>query len=182
MEIVPLKLKGACEIKLRPIGDERGYFVTTYLPSLFEKHGLVTGWVQENQSRSVRNVVRGMHFQTPPAGETKLVRVVRGVIWDVCVDLRKDSPTYGQWQGVEISEEKQNMVYIPKGFAHGFCVTSDVAIVCYKVDHLYEPKAQGGLRWNDPTIGIEWPVKEAEAVVSAKDREAPLFKGWASPF
>jgi dTDP-4-dehydrorhamnose 3,5-epimerase len=182
MELTPLKVKGAYEIKLRPIGDERGYFCTTYLREFFEKHGLVTEWVQENQSKSARNVVRGLHFQTPPATETKLVRVVRGAIWDVFVDVRKDSPTYGQWAAVEISEEKQNMVYIPKGCAHGFCVTSDVAIVCYKVDHVYVPAAQGGIRWNDPTIGIPWPVKEGEAVVSGKDREAPLFKGWNSPF
>jgi dTDP-4-dehydrorhamnose 3,5-epimerase len=182
MEIVPLKLKGSYEVKLRPIGDERGYFVTTYVQGVFEKHGLVTAWVQENQSRSSKNVVRGMHFQTPTATETKLVRVVRGTIWDVFVDLRKDSPTYGQWDAVEVSEEKQNMVYIPKGFGHGFCVTSDVAVVCYKVDHLYEPKGQGGLRWNDPTIAIPWPVKEREATVSQKDQEAPLFKGWESPF
>jgi dTDP-4-dehydrorhamnose 3,5-epimerase len=182
MEIVPLALKGAYEIKLRPIGDERGYFVTTYLHDAFQKNGLVTGWVQENQSRSSKGVVRGMHFQTPPASETKLVRAVRGSIWDVFVDLRKDSPTFGRWQGVEVSEEKQNMVYIPKGFAHGFCVLSDIAVVTYKVDHVYAPGAQGGLRWNDPTIGIPWPVKEGEAVVSQKDREAPLFEGWASPF
>ena len=112
MEIVPLKLKGSYEIKLRPIGDERGYFVTTYQQAAFEKHGLVTNWVQDNQSRSVRGVVRGLHFQRPPATETKLVRVVRGSIWDAFVDLRKDSPTYGQWDAVELSEEKQNMVYI----------------------------------------------------------------------
>lgn len=180
MEIVPLKLKGVYEIRAKAIADARGYFVVTYQRELLEKHGLVTEWVQENQSRSLRNVVRGIHFQTPPATETKLIRVVRGKVWDVCVDLRKDSPTFGQWQGLEISEERQNMVYIPKGFGHGFCVLSEEAVVCYKVDHLYAPAAQGGLRWNDPTIGIEWPVKEA--IVSEKDKTAAMFAGWSSPF
>lgn len=182
MEIRPLKLKGTYEIVAKPFRDERGYFVMTYEAPLFERHGLVIQWVQENQSRSVRNVVRGMHFQTPPATETKLVRVVRGAIWDCFVDLRKDSPTFGQWDAVELSEDRQNMAYIPKGFAHGFCVLSDIAVVCYKVDHLYVPSAQGGLRWNDPSLAIAWPINPADAIVSAKDKETPLFGGWKSPF
>ncbi len=182
MEFRPLKLKGTYEITCKPFRDERGYFVMTYETGAFERQGLVTNWVQENQSRSVKNVVRGMHFQLPPAAETKLVRVVRGVIWDVFVDLRQDSPTYGQWDAVELSEEKQNLVYIPKGFAHGFAVLSDIAVVCYKVDHGYAPKEQGGLRWNDPKLGIAWPVKESEAIVSDKDKVATGFEGWVSPF
>jgi dTDP-4-dehydrorhamnose 3,5-epimerase len=182
MEFKPLKLKGTYEITAKPFKDERGYFVMTYEPTLFAQHGLVTNWLQENQSRSVKNVVRGMHFQVPPSSETKLVRVVRGVIWDVFVDLRKGSPTFGKWDAVELSEERQNMAYIPKGFAHGFAVLSDIAVVCYKVDHGYAPKGQGGLRWDDPTIGIPWPVKAGEAIVSEKDRVAPPFEGWTSPF
>jgi dTDP-4-dehydrorhamnose 3,5-epimerase len=164
-----------------PKEDGRGYFMRTYDEGIFRDHGLTTAWVQENQSRSTRKgLIRGLHFQRPPHAETKLVRVVVGAILDVFVDLRKESETYGQWDSLELSAENHRMAYIPKGFAHGFCTLTDVAVVLYKVDACYEPRAEGGLRWDDRTLSIAWPT--AEPYLSAKDRALPAFDGFVSPF
>ncbi len=180
-DIQPLRLAGAFEITLRPIGDERGYFMTTYHAALFRQHGMVTDWAQENQSLSARKgILRGLHFQLPPHTETKLVRVLSGAILDVMVDLRKASPTFGQWEAIELSAENRRMVYIPKGFAHGFCTLTDDVIVAYKVDAYYTPEAQAGLRWDDPTLAIRWPVQEP--LLSPKDRALPDFASFESPF
>lgn len=179
IEIQPLPLAGAYEITLSPIEDARGYFVTTYRAELFQQHDMVTDWVQENQSLSrQKDTVRGLHFQYPPHNETKLVRVIAGVALDVMVDLRKESPTYGQWAAVELSGN--NMVYIPKGFAHGFCTLTTDVLVAYKVDAYYAPDAQGGLRWNDPTLAIEWPCDNP--LLSEKDRNLPFLADFESPF
>lgn len=163
------------------MGDDRGYFMRSYDRSIFEEHGLVTDWVQENQSYSKRKgVIRGLHFQAPPHTETKLVRVVQGAVLDVFVDLRTASDTYGKWGSVELSEEKNNLVYIPRGFAHGFCTLTETSMVQYKVDNTYTPQAEGTINWNDPDIGIHWPVENP--LVSEKDYNAALFKSFSSPF
>ena len=182
IELKPLRLAGTYEIALSPIYDERGYFLTTYQTRLFAEHGLVTDWAQENQSLSQqKGIIRGLHFQMPPHTETKLVRVLHGQVWDVFVDLRKGSPTYGQWDSVLLSAENPNMVYIPKGFGHGFCTLTEDVLVSYKVDEYYAPSAQAGLLWNDPTLAIEWPVA-GEPLLSEKDQELPLFATFDSPF
>jgi dTDP-4-dehydrorhamnose 3,5-epimerase len=181
MHIQPLRLPGTYEITLAPRKDDRGYFMRVYDETIFRDHGLQTTWVQENQSRSTRkHTVRGLHFQAPPHAETKLVRVTRGAIFDVFVDLRRQSDTYGQWDAVELTEEKHNMVYIPKGFAHGFCSLTEDVIVIYRVDAYYAPAAEGGLFWQDPDVGIQWPTTDVS--LSEKDSKQPLLRDLASPF
>jgi dTDP-4-dehydrorhamnose 3,5-epimerase len=181
MEIKPLRIEGTFEIQLQPREDERGYFMRNYDDMIFRDHGLVTDWKQENQSLSTkRGIIRGLHFQAPPHAETKLVRAVIGRVLDVFVDLRKDSPTYGQWDAVELSEDNHNMVYIPKGFAHGYCTLTNRSLVQYKVDAYYAPSAEGGLRWNDKTLNIQWPV--SDPTLSERDQILPEFDGWVSPF
>ena len=174
MEIRPLKLAGACLIELKRISDERGFFQRLYDAETFAKHDLQIVWEHDSQSfNRKRHTVRGLHFQLPPFAETKLVRVSRGAISDVIVDLRRSSPTYGEWEAVELSEENGRCLYIPQGFAHGFCTLTDESIVNYKIDAPYHAGSAAGIRWNDPALGIDWPVTEAEAQLSAKDRVAP---------
>jgi len=137
-------------------GDSRGYFMETYNKHDLEEVGLAMNFVQDNQSMSTKGVLRGLHFQKQyPQG--KLVRVIKGKVFDVAVDIRKESRTYGKWYGVELTEENKKQLYIPEGFAHGFLVLSDVAEFCYKVTDFYHPNDEGGIAWNDPTIGIKWP-------------------------
>ncbi|MBC7218168.1 MAG: dTDP-4-dehydrorhamnose 3,5-epimerase [Candidatus Caldatribacterium sp.] len=155
--------------------DERGFFMETYRYSTFAAFGIKENFVQDNHSRSVRGVLRGLHYQNPPKAQGKLVRVVVGEIFDVAVDIRKGSPTYGRWVGVKLSAENRKMLYIPAGFAHGFCVLSDVAEVVYKVTEEYAPECEAGIIWNDPEIGITWPIENP--IVSPKDaRWPPLEK------
>ena len=181
MEIRPLKLDGTYAITLTAHQDDRGYFVRSYDLGFFEEHGLQTDWVQENQSRSARkHTVRGMHFQKPPHAETKLIRVIQGAIVDAFVDLRKESATYGQWDSIELTADNFTLVYIPKGFAHGFCTLLPDTIVLYKVDNYYAPSFEGGLRWNDPTLKINWPAEDP--FLSERDRQAPYFDEFISPF
>ena len=145
MKIERLKLKGTYEITLAPINDKRGYFMRAYDKNIFEEHNLINEWVQENQSLSTNNgIIRGLHFQKPPYSETKLIRVIQGSILDVFVDLRRSSPTYGKWDSIKLSSENQKAVYIPKGFAHGFCTLESPALVFYKVDSLYTPESEDG--------------------------------------
>ena len=153
--------------------DERGYFMETYNQKDFEEAGLGMTFVQDNQSMSVKGVLRGLHFQKQyPQG--KLVRVVRGKVFDVAVDLRKDSQTYGKWFGVELSAENKKQFYIPEGFAHGFLVLSEEAEFCYKCTDFYHPGDEGGIKWDDPDIGIKWPLEEGtELVISEKDQNGP---------
>jgi dTDP-4-dehydrorhamnose 3,5-epimerase len=172
MKIVPRRLAGTFEIVLEPRADERGSFMRWYDRDSFAAAGLPTEWVQANESASRRNVVRGLHFQRAPHAETKLVRAVAGAVFDVFVDLRSGSPTYGQWDALELSAAKSNAVLIPKGFAHGFCVVSEQALVSYLVDSTHAPQFEGGLAWDDPRLAIPWPLSDA-AVVSAKDRSWP---------
>jgi len=181
MEFHQLVLPGCFEIRLDPHGDERGYFMRTFDRNLFREHGLVTDWVQENQSLTIRKwTIRGLHFQRPPHTETKLVRSIYGVALDVFVDLRKGSPTFGRWDAVELSAEKFNLAYIPWGFAHGFCSLTEQTIIGYHVDACYAPDAEGGLRWNDPALNICWPP--VAPLVSPKDNALPLLRDFDSPF
>ncbi|NEP42525.1 MAG: dTDP-4-dehydrorhamnose 3,5-epimerase [Okeania sp. SIO2H7] len=182
MEIKPLKLQGSYEITLNPRRDDRGYFMRIYDEEIFKESGLTVNWVQENQSLSKKKgIVRGLHFQKPPHSETKLVRVVMGEILDVFVDLRKNSPTYGQWDAIKLSESNQKAVYIPKGFAHGFCTVEAPALVLYKVDCSYHPESEGGIFWNDESIGIKWPI-ETPSYISKKDSNLGSLKEFSSPF
>lgn len=157
-------------------GDERGYFMETYHQNEFKEAGLDLNFVQDNQSKSTKGVLRGLHFQyNNPQG--KLVRVIKGEVFDVAVDLRKNSPTYGQWEGVTLSESNKKQFYVPEGFAHGFLVLSDEAEFTYKCTDFYDHEDEGGILWNDPEIGIEWPLDNIETVkLSEKDENWKTFK------
>jgi len=169
-----LRLPGLVAIEPDVHGDDRGFFVETYRRAWHEQAGLPAGdeFVQDNHSRSSRGVVRGMHFQVG-AGVAKLVRCARGRILDVAVDLRAGSPTYGQWEGVELDEQTMRQLYVPVGFAHGFCVLSDVADVLYKQTRYYDAEVERGIAYDDPDIAIEWPLPAAELIVSPRDAAAP---------
>ena len=165
------KIKDVYIIDVKTYGDNRGYFMETYKESDFKDAGLNYNFVQDNQSSSRKGVLRGLHFQkTHP--QAKLVRVLKGEVFDVAVDLRKNSPTYGQWVGVALSEENKRQFMIPRGFAHGFVVMSDYAEFAYKCDELYHPEDEGGIMWNDPGIGIDWP-EVGEIILSEKDKVHP---------
>ena len=151
-------------------GDERGFFMETFRADTAAEHGIPTEFVQDNHSRSVRGTIRGIHFQTHP-GQGKLVRVARGAVFDVVVDLRRGSPTFGQWEGFELDDERAHELYIPVGFGHGFCVTSEVADFVYKVTSYYDAATESGFRFDDPDVGIEWP--DVELLFSDRDRAAP---------
>ncbi|MCI8516707.1 MAG: dTDP-4-dehydrorhamnose 3,5-epimerase [Hungatella sp.] len=169
--VTPCKIEGLYVIEPTVFRDERGYFVETYNQKDFEEAGLTLNFVQDNQSMSVRGVLRGLHFQKHyPQG--KLVRVVRGTVFDVAVDLRAESKTYGQWFGVELSAENKKQFYIPEGFAHGFLVLSDEAEFAYKCTDFYHPGDEGGLAYDDPEIGIRWPIAEdMDLIISEKDQK-----------
>jgi len=168
MEIIEKTLKGVFEIKLKPIKDKRGFFMRSFDYKVFKNASLKRDWVQENHSKSLgKGIVRGLHFQFPPFAETKLIRVIRGSVFDVFVDLRKNSSTFGKWDSVMLSEDKFNCVYIPKGFAHGFCTLTDICDVVYKVDNYYSSEHECGLLWNDPDLNINWPVDKP--ILSEKD-------------
>ena len=163
-------------VKPKVFADGRGFFMETYKKSDFAQMGIDVDFVQDNHSKSVKGVLRGLHYQLEPKAQGKLVRCVRGRIFDVAVDIRRGSPTFGKWVGVELSEENKLMLWIPKGFAHGFLVLSEEAEVIYKVSGSeYSPEHDRSIRWNDPSIGIEWPL-ESEPILSEKDRNAPLLK------
>ena len=151
-------------------GDERGFMVETFRADVWRELGADADFVQENHSRSGRGVLRGLHFQTRP-GQAKLMRCARGLIWDVVVDLRRDSPTYRRWEGHELDDETHRQFFVPVGFAHGFCVLSDVADVTYKLSSVYDPETEFGIAWDDPDVGVEWPVDEP--ILSERDRNAP---------
>ena len=165
---IETQIKDVYIIEPKKYGDNRGYFMETYKEKDFKEAGLDYNFVQDNQSKSKRGVLRGLHFQkTFP--QAKLVRCIEGEVFDVCVDLRAGSPTYGKWEGVVLSAEKGNQFMIPRGFAHGFVVLSKTATFCYKCDELYHPEDEGGIMWNDPEVGIEWPYKD-EPLLSEKDK------------
>lgn len=161
-------------IEARHFADNRGLFLETYKRSAFRDNGIPDAFVQDNLSRSTRGVLRGLHYQIHPAAQGKLVRVLRGEVFDVAVDIRKGSPTFGQWVGMRLSEERFQMIYVPPGFAHGFCVLSEQADFDYKVTAEYAKAQERGIVWNDPDIGIAWPF--AEPVLSPKDVQLPPLR------
>ncbi len=169
-------IEGVVVIEPTVFGDERGWFMETYNEQEFKENGIDVQFVQDNQSKSTKGVLRGLHFQTRhPQG--KLVRVVKGEVFDVAVDIREDSPTYGKWEGIVLSEENRKQFFIPAGMAHGFLVLSEEAEFVYKCTDFYDPQGEGGLLWNDETIGIEWPIEEGmEIKLSQKDQNHSKFK------
>jgi dTDP-4-dehydrorhamnose 3,5-epimerase len=162
--------------------DQRGYFYESYNERAYREQGLDFRFVQDNESRSVRNVIRGLHYQAVPYAQTKLLRVLEGAILDVVLDMRKGSPSFGKWSGIEVSAENKLQVLIPKGCAHGFRVLSENATVFYKCDEFYFPGAERGVLYSDQTIGIEWGMDLQKAIVSQKDRNAPAFSDARSNF
>ena len=180
MERIPTRISGPALISPPVFGDERGFFVETYRRQWHAEVGipLADEFIQDNHSRSTRGVVRGMHFHVGP-GVAKLVRCARGRILDVLVDLRRGSPSYGEWEGFELDEESMRLLYVPVGFAHGFCVLSDVADVIYKQTAYYDPAVERGIAWNDPDVAVHWPLPETDLIVSARDSSAPLLRDLA---
>ncbi len=175
MTFIPLEIPDVIIIEPDVFGDNRGYFLETYRRDEFAKNGIDVEFVQDNMSSSVRGVMRGLHYQLDPAAQGKLVRVVRGEVFDVAVDIRKGSPWFGKWVGQLLSSEDKRAMYVPPGFAHGFCVLSDVAEFHYKCTGYYSPKHERGILWNDPAVGIEWPIAIGEAILSEKDADNPLL-------
>ncbi len=177
-KFVKTKIPDVILIKPKIFQDERGFFLETYKKSDFEKAGIKAEFVQDNHSKSVKGVLRGLHFQKKPFAQGKLVRCIKGKIFDVAVDIRKGSPTFGKWVGYEISEENKYILWIPEGFAHGFLTLSDEAEVIYKVSGgEYSPQHDAGIIWNDPDINIKWPLEQIdEIILSEKDKKLPFLK------
>lgn len=173
LDVVELPLAGLRLIRPRIHRDARGYFVETYKAPAYQAAGIDAAFVQDNLSSSVRGTLRGMHFQTAP-GQAKLVRVAHGRIWDVAVDLRAGSPTFGRWHAVELDGEHHHQLYVPVGFAHGFCVLSEAATIAYKVSSVYDPATERGFAYGDPEVGIAWPI--AAPLVSPRDAAAPPLR------
>lgn len=181
MEFIPTKLGGAWLIKPQIFQDERGFFLESYSQRVFEEKGLKVNFVQDNHSMSVKKgVLRGIHFQKPPYAQAKLVRVIKGSVYDVIVDLRKDSPTFGQWEGFTLSADNFQILLVPRGFGHAFCTLEDNTEFLYKTDNFYAPEADAGIIWSDPTLKINWPV--ADLILSEKDKALPYFKDFVTPF
>jgi dTDP-4-dehydrorhamnose 3,5-epimerase len=176
MEYKETKIKGVFIIEPKVFNDARGYFMEAWKQAEFDEHVGRTVFIQDNESKSSFGVLRGLHYQKGDASQAKLVRVIKGKVLDVAVDIRKSSPTFGQHVMVELSEENKRQFFIPRGFAHGFLVLSEEAIFTYKVDNPYAPQADAGIRWNDPDLGIEWPIDPAKVQTSEKDLKQPLLK------
>ncbi|MCP3807854.1 dTDP-4-dehydrorhamnose 3,5-epimerase [Paenibacillus sp. SEL1] len=174
MKVIPLKLKGAKIIEPVVHGDHRGFFMESYNEQIMKDNGINHSFIQDNQSLSVETgVIRGLHYQLNPKAQTKLIRVLSGAIYDVIVDIRKSSPTFGQWVGVILSEHNRRQLLVPKGFAHGFCTLVPNTQVLYKVDEYYSPENDRGILWNDSALGIDWPT--SQAILSEKDQKHPVL-------
>ncbi len=180
MNIIRTALSGLLLIEPRVFGDERGYFFESYNKRVFEEAGLHMEFMQDNESCSSKGVLRGLHFQEPPYEQGKLVRVARGAVMDVSVDIRKDSPTYGKWEAFELSAKNKRMLWIPPGFAHGFLTLAENTVFIYKCTNLYNRESENSIFWNDPDLKIDWGIDRP--LVSEKDQEAPFFRDLASPF
>lgn len=176
MKMTRTDIEGLIVIEPRVFGDSRGYFFESFSQREFEKEVGQVRFVQDNESKSSYGVVRGLHFQKPPHTQSKLVRVVKGRVLDVAVDLRRDSKTYGKYFSVELTEDNHLQLFIPKGFAHGFAVLSDEAVFQYKCDEFYAPESEGAIAWNDPDIGVDWQIPEDKVILSEKDKKHPSFK------
>lgn len=176
MNVIKTDIEGLVIIEPRLFRDARGYFFESFSEREFAEKVAPVKFVQDNESRSSYGVLRGLHFQKPPYAQAKLVRVVKGRVLDVAVDLRKGSPTYGKYVAVELSEDNHLQFFIPRGFAHGFCVLSDEVVFQYKCDNFYDPQSEGAVIWNDPDLGIDWRIPQEDVVLSDKDRCHPAFK------
>lgn len=170
MRVIPTALPGVLIIEPQVFADRRGFFLESYHLARYAEHGIDVAFVQDNHSRSTRGTLRGLHYQAPP-GQAKLVRVTAGEVFDVAVDIRWGSPTFGRWVGVTLSAENHRQLFVPTGFAHGFCVVSETADFLYKVTSYYDPSAERGIAWDDPALGIEWPVEDP--ILSDRDRQHP---------
>jgi dTDP-4-dehydrorhamnose 3,5-epimerase len=183
MNVEVTSIPGVLLLKLRYFEDARGYFVETFNARAAREGGLSAEFVQDNQALSLkRGTVRALHFQVPPKAQAKLVRVLRGSVYDVAVDLRAGSPSYGRWVAATLTGHGGEQIFVPRGFAHGYCTLEDDTEVAYKVDDYYAPDCEQGLIWDDPTLGIGWPVPSADAVLSDKDRKLPRFADFVTPF
>lgn len=176
MNVIKTDIEGLVIIEPRLFRDARGYFFESFSEREFAEKVAPVKFVQDNESRSSYGVLRGLHFQKPPYAQAKLVRVVKGRVLDVAVDLRKGSPTYGKYVAVELSEDNHLQFFLPRGFAHGFCVLSDEVVFQYKCDNYYAPQSEGAVIWNDPDLGIDWKIPQEDVVLSDKDRCHPAFK------
>lgn len=175
MEIIKTSISGPVIIEPRLFRDDRGYFFESFSQREFEEKVCKTTFVQDNESKSSYGVLRGLHFQKPPFAQSKLVRVVKGAVLDVAVDIRKGSPTFGQHVAVELTEDNHRQFFIPRGFAHGFSVLTDEVIFQYKCDNFYAPQSEGAIAWNDPSLGIDWRIPSDKVILSDKDRNHPLL-------
>ena len=182
MKITTTHIEGLLILEPKVHGDERGYFFESFRKSTFEDAGNPVNFIQDNQARSVKNVLRGLHYQNNPVPQAKLLRVLEGSIWDVAVDIRKGSKTFGQWFGIELSAANKLQFLIPHGFAHGYAVLSDTAEVFYKCDNYYDKACEGGVYYADPAINIDWKIDISKAIVSDKDQKQPLLKDAVNGF
>lgn len=183
MDIIKTEIEGVFVIEPKVFGDERGYFMESFNAKEFkEKTDVDVTFVQDNESKSHYGVLRGMHFQLPPYAQSKLVRVVKGKVLDVVVDIRKGSPTYGKYEKCELSGDNHRQFFVPKGMAHGFVVLSEDAIFQYKCDEFYHPEAEGAIAWNDPDVAIEWPLQLSDIILSEKDKHHIKLMDFDSPF
>lgn len=176
MQIIKTPVRDLLIIQPRVFGDARGYFFESYNRNKYQELGIEADFCQDNLSRSSYGVIRGIHFQHQPHSQTKLVSVTVGKVWDVAVDLRHDSPTFGQWYGIELSAENKTQFLIPKGFGHGFSVLSEEAVFSYKCDDFYQPQYEAGIRFDDPDLNIDWKIPADKALISDKDLKLPLLK------
>ena len=181
MNIIKTAIEGLVIIEPRVFGDSRGYFFESYNARDFAQVADIT-FVQDNESRSCYGVVRGLHFQKPPYAQSKLVRVVSGKVLDVAVDIRRNSPTYGQHVAVELTADNHRQVFLPQGMAHGFAVLSETAVFQYKCDNLYHPESEGAIAWDDPALAIDWQLPSADVILSDKDKHHPRFHEFVTPF
>lgn len=182
MEIVKTDIEGVVIIEPRIFKDSRGYFFESFKDNEFQEKICRTTFIQDNESYSSYGVVRGLHFQKPPFAQSKIVRVIKGAVLDVAVDLRKGSPTYGQHVAIELNEDNHRQIFIPRGFAHGFAVLSDEVLFQYKCDQYYAPQSEGGIAWDDPSLHIDWRIPADKVILSDKDRKLPLLKDYHSDF
>jgi dTDP-4-dehydrorhamnose 3,5-epimerase len=180
MQIIKTKIPDLLIIKPDVFEDERGYFFESYNREKFVQAGINYKFVQDNESKSQKGVLRGLHFQNPPHAQGKLVRVMKGAVLDVAVDIRKKSPTYGKWASIELSESNKMMYWIPTGFAHGFVTLEDNTVFFYKCTNVYNKQSEGSIRWNDPDLNIDWKTKNP--ILSEKDKIVPFFKDFESKF
>lgn len=182
MNVIKTDIEGVVVIEPRVFDDARGYFFESYSKRRFDEAVRPVEFVQDNESMSTRGVIRGLHFQRPPFSQSKLVRCVRGAVLDVVVDIRRGSPTYGRHVAVELTGGNRRQLFVPRGFAHGFAVLSDEAVFQYKCDNYYHPESEGGISIADRSLGIDWRIDPAEAILSEKDLRNPMFSDFESPF